>query len=107
VVFKDRWARKWFSSYEISYDRAWKNWLFNTGDCLTELTTWAGLTVLTNISPIEMFRDTNVSEVYYYYTFPHILFQVTDSFTLVKYFICCKFSISSILYKTYQSNFNS
>jgi hypothetical protein len=36
------------------------------------LTTWAGLTVLTNISPIKMLRDTNVSEVYHYYTFPHI-----------------------------------
>jgi hypothetical protein len=36
-----------------------------------------------------------------------LTFQVTDSFTLVKYFIYCKFSISNILYKTYQSNFNS
>jgi len=27
-------------------DRTRKRWPFNTGDCLIEVTTWAGLTVL-------------------------------------------------------------
>ena len=34
-----------FISYEI-YDRARKMWLFNTGECLIEVTAWEGLTVL-------------------------------------------------------------
>ena len=34
-----------FNSYEIFYDRTRKMWPFNTGDCLIEVTTWAGLTV--------------------------------------------------------------
>jgi hypothetical protein len=34
-----------FSFYEIFYDRT-RKWLpFNTGDCLIEVTAWAGLTV--------------------------------------------------------------
>jgi hypothetical protein len=31
------------------YDRTRKGWLFNTGDCLIEVTAWAGLTVSTYI----------------------------------------------------------
>jgi hypothetical protein len=30
------------------YDRTRKMWIFKTGDCLIEVTTWAGLTVKTN-----------------------------------------------------------
>jgi hypothetical protein len=32
------------NSYELFYDRTRKWWPFNTGDCLIELTAWAGLT---------------------------------------------------------------
>ena len=31
------------------YDRIRKEWTFNTGDCLIEVTTWAGLTVIFNM----------------------------------------------------------
>ena len=36
---------KRFNSYDIFYDRTRKKCPFNTGDCLIEVTTWAGLTV--------------------------------------------------------------
>ena len=38
-------SSKRFNSYEIFYDRTRKRWPFNTGDCLIEVTAWAGLTV--------------------------------------------------------------
>ena len=38
-------SKKRLNSYEIFYDRTRKMWPFNTGDCLIEVTTWAGLTV--------------------------------------------------------------
>jgi len=34
-------------SYEIFYDNTSKRWLLNTGDCLIDVTAWAGLTVQT------------------------------------------------------------
>jgi hypothetical protein len=34
---------KSFNSYEIFND--WTSWPFNTGDCLIEMSAWAGLTV--------------------------------------------------------------
>jgi hypothetical protein len=37
------WKR--FNSYEIFYEKTRKRWPFNTGDCLIEVTSWAGLTV--------------------------------------------------------------
>jgi hypothetical protein len=37
---------KSFNSYEIFYDSTRKRWPFNTGDCLIEVPTWAGLTVV-------------------------------------------------------------
>ena len=36
---------KRFNLYDIFYDRTINMWLFNTGDCLIEVTVWAGLTV--------------------------------------------------------------
>ena len=39
---------KGFKSYDIFYDSIRKRWPFNTGDCLIEVTAWAGLTVLSN-----------------------------------------------------------
>ena len=33
------------NSYATFYDRTRKRWPFNTGDCLIEVTAWAGLTV--------------------------------------------------------------
>ena len=37
---------KRFNSYEIFYDRTRKMGPFNTGDCLIEVTAWAGLTFI-------------------------------------------------------------
>jgi predicted nucleic acid-binding protein len=37
---------KRFKSYVIFYDRTRKGGPFNISDCLIEVTTWAGLTVL-------------------------------------------------------------
>ena len=34
------------NSYEIFYDRTRKRWPVNAGDCLIEVTLWAGLTVM-------------------------------------------------------------
>jgi hypothetical protein len=34
-----------YESYQIFYDMTRKRWPFNTGGCLIEVTTWAGLTV--------------------------------------------------------------
>ena len=40
------WPLKRGSNHKkIVYDRTRKWWPFNTGDCLLEVTTWAGLTV--------------------------------------------------------------
>jgi hypothetical protein len=36
---------KRFNAYDIFYHRTRKRWPFNTGDCLIEVTAWAGLTV--------------------------------------------------------------
>ena len=33
-------------TYEIFHDKTRKRWPFNTGDCLIEVTSWAGLTVV-------------------------------------------------------------
>jgi hypothetical protein len=41
-------SQKRFNSYEFVYDRTRKGWPFNTGDCLIEVTTLAGVTVLWN-----------------------------------------------------------
>jgi hypothetical protein len=38
------WKR--LNSYEIYYDKTRKKWPLNTGDCLIEVTSWAGLIVL-------------------------------------------------------------
>jgi hypothetical protein len=38
-----------FNSNETFYDWARKGWPFNTGDCLIEMTAWAGLTVYSRV----------------------------------------------------------
>jgi len=42
---------KRFNSYEIFYDRTRKGWIFDTGDCLIEVTAWTGLTVYITYRP--------------------------------------------------------
>jgi hypothetical protein len=42
------------NSYEIFYDRTRKMYNFNTVDCFIEVTTWAGLTVKSNIFPFDI-----------------------------------------------------
>ena len=37
---------KRLNSYEIYYDKTRKKWPLNTGDCLIQVTSWAGLIVL-------------------------------------------------------------
>jgi hypothetical protein len=39
-------SKKRLNSFEIFYDRTRKRWPVNTGDCLIEVTAWAGLTVI-------------------------------------------------------------
>jgi len=46
-------SKKRFNLYEIFYDRIRNRWIFNTGDCLIEVTTWEGLTVLLYCPPQE------------------------------------------------------
>jgi len=46
VIIQDRWPLKSGYSYEIFHDMTRKMWPFNTGDCLIEVTAWAGFTVL-------------------------------------------------------------
>jgi hypothetical protein len=40
------YVKKRFNPYEMFYDRTRKRLPFYTGDCLIEVATWAGLTVL-------------------------------------------------------------
>jgi len=37
---------KRLNSYEIDFDRTKKGWPLNTGECLIEVTAWAGLTTV-------------------------------------------------------------
>ena len=44
-IIRQMTSIKWFNTYEMLYDRTRKMCSLNTGDCLIEVTTWAGLTV--------------------------------------------------------------
>ena len=52
------------NSYEIFYHRTRKGWPFNTGDCLIEVTTWAGLTVHIFVSSLVEFDRSGVKSVW-------------------------------------------
>ena len=52
LLIREVSSLKRFNSYETFYDRTRKGWPFNTGDCLTEVTTWEGLTVFKLFFPL-------------------------------------------------------
>ena len=47
-------SSKKINSYKIFYDRTRKRWPFNTGDCLIEVTSWAGLTCINFITDVDI-----------------------------------------------------
>ena len=67
------------------YDRRWKGWRFNTGDCLIEVTTWAGLTVLSPF--LKLARCMSIDHVSTNQGFRHVEIGETNPTTISPIFL--------------------